>query len=174
STKGVRRKTKRVLKQFTPHDWTEFNWEGTSSFISYCAVTLLLATFLAAELNPFYLKSLLWMEPSHPIIVSRLAGVFLCALPAVRELYQYLNNPEKAVRMGQHAWLLLATIVTELLIIVKWSRGMFAEPFPTHIKFALSLGSAILVAYPALKFGLPSVRRYLRRRDKAKRVVKVE
>ncbi|CAE6477912.1 unnamed protein product [Rhizoctonia solani] len=70
STKGVRRKTKRVLKQFTPHDWTEFRWEGTSSFVSYCAVFMLLATFLAAELNPFYLKSLLWMEPSHPIIIS--------------------------------------------------------------------------------------------------------
>ncbi|QRV77681.1 phosphatidyl serine synthase [Ceratobasidium sp. AG-Ba] len=174
STKGMRRKAKRVLKQFTPHDWTEFHWEGTSSFTSYCAVFMLLATFLAAELNPFYLKSLLWMEPSHPIIVSRLAGVFLCALPAVRELYQYLSHPEKVVRMGQHAWLLLATIVTELLIIVKWSRGMFTEPFPTHIKFALSLGSALLVAYPTLKFGLPSVRRYLRRRDKAKRTTKVE
>lgn len=54
----------------------------------------------------------------------------MCALPAVRELHQYLNNPEyvtlgpqlellitnrlhnrKAVRMGQHAWLLLATVV---------------------------------------------------------------
>ncbi|QRW06627.1 phosphatidyl serine synthase [Ceratobasidium sp. AG-Ba] len=170
STKGMRRKAKRVLKQFTPHDWTEFHWEGTSSFTSYCAVFMLLATFLAAELNPFYLKSLLWMEPSHPIIVSRLAGVFLCALPAVRELYQYLSHPEKVVRMGQHAWLLLATIVR----ISFASKGMFTEPFPTHIKFALSLGSALLVAYPTLKFGLPSVRRYLRRRDKAKRTTKVE
>ncbi|QRW20201.1 phosphatidyl serine synthase [Rhizoctonia solani] len=151
STKGVRRKTKRVLKQFTPHDWTEFHWEGTSSFASYCAVFMLLATFLAAELNPFYLKSLLWMEPSHPIIISRLAGVFLCALPAVRELYQYLNHPERAVRMGQHAWLLLATVLTELLIIFKWSRGMFAEPFPTHIKLAWSVGSALLIAYPSFK-----------------------
>ncbi|CAE6418126.1 unnamed protein product [Rhizoctonia solani] len=166
STKGVRRKTKRVLKQFTPHDWTEFHWEGTSSFASYCAVFLLLATFLAAELNPFYLKSLLWMEPSHPIIISRLAGVFLCALPAVRELYQYLSHPEKAVRMGQHAWLLFATVLTELLIIFKWSRGMFPEPFPTHIKFAWSVGSALLIAYPSFKFGLPTIRRYLRQAER--------
>ena len=33
------------------------------------------------------------MEPDHPIVVLRLAGVFLCALPAVRELYQYINHP---------------------------------------------------------------------------------
>lgn len=33
------------------------------------------------------------MEPDHPIIILRLAFVFLCALPAVRELYQYINDP---------------------------------------------------------------------------------
>jgi phosphatidylserine synthase 2 len=43
-------------------------------------------------LNPFYLKFLLWMEPSHPFVVARLIGVFLCGLPAVRELYQYMND----------------------------------------------------------------------------------
>lgn len=33
------------------------------------------------------------MEPDHPFVIARLAGVFLCALPAVRELYQYVNDP---------------------------------------------------------------------------------
>lgn len=33
------------------------------------------------------------MEPDHPIIILRLTFVFLCALPAVRELYQYVNHP---------------------------------------------------------------------------------
>jgi len=36
---------------------------------------------------------LLWLEPDHPIVVGRLAGIFLCALPAVRELYQYIHDP---------------------------------------------------------------------------------
>ena len=26
-------------------------------------------------------------------MISRLAGIFLCALPAVRELYQYVHDP---------------------------------------------------------------------------------
>lgn len=34
---------------------------------------------------------------------------------------------------------------------------MFAEPFPTHIKFALSSGGALLVAYPALKVREPII-----------------
>lgn len=49
--------------------------------------------FLAAELNVFYLKALLWMEPEHPFVIARLAGMFLCALPAVAELYQYIHTP---------------------------------------------------------------------------------
>ena len=34
------------------------------------------------------------MEPDHPIVIARLAFVFLCGLPAVREFYQYINNPK--------------------------------------------------------------------------------
>lgn len=28
---------------------------------------------------------------------------------------------------------------------------MFPEPFPAHVKFAWSVGGALLIAYPALK-----------------------
>jgi phosphatidylserine synthase 2 len=89
---AIRRNTKRMLKQFSPHDFTAFEWGGTKSFTAYFTVVLLLSVFLAAELNPFYLKFLLWMEPSHPFVIARLVGVFLCGLPAVKELYQYTND----------------------------------------------------------------------------------
>ena len=105
-----------MVSQFSPADWTTFKWEGTANFAHYVTVVLLLTVFLAAELNPFYLKvclarrhhsrgriradgvivasqALLWMEPEHPFVIARLAGVFLCALPAVRELYQYVGDP---------------------------------------------------------------------------------
>ena len=134
----------------------------------YVNVVALLAVFLAAELNPFYLKFLLWMEPDHPFVIMRLAGVFLCGLPAVRELYQYINNPRKAKRMGQHCWLLLATILTELLVIVKWGKGQFPEPLPTHVKWAWGIGGTLLVLYPAVRFGVPEVERYIRRQKKGK------
>jgi phosphatidylserine synthase 2 len=44
------------------------------------------------------------MEPDHPLVVFRLLGVCLCALPAVRELYDYINNPKcvsVSYRLGQ-------------------------------------------------------------------------
>jgi phosphatidylserine synthase 2 len=59
--------------------------------------------------------------------------------------------------MGQHVWLLLATIITELLVIIKWSRGLFTEPMPGYIKVFLSTLAVLLVAYPAGKVSVPLI-----------------
>ena len=133
------------------------------------------------------------MEPDHPFVIARLVGVFLCALPAVRELYQYVNDPRcarlascinirgrltipfpshrvgrtrggvryrrgrsltytrRAVRMGQHVWLLLATIGTELLAITKWGQGQFPAPLPTRVRWAWAGGALLLVLYPTVR-----------------------
>lgn len=53
--------------------------------------------------------------------------------------------------MGQHVWLLLATIGTELLAIVKWSKGQFPEPLPTQVKWGWAIGAALLVLYPTVR-----------------------
>jgi len=57
------------------------------------------------------------MEPDHPIIILRLAGVFLCALPAVRELFQYINDPG-CVRN----WILFFSAMTFHFVVVQ-ARG---------------------------------------------------
>ena len=60
--------------------------------------------------------------------------------------------------MGQHTWLLLATICTELLAIRKWSRGMFEEPFPFYVKLGWSIGAILLTVYPIVSVsGCPAV-----------------
>lgn len=93
--------------------------------------------------------------------------------------------------MGQHVWLLLATILTELLVITKWSKGQFPEPLPRHIRWAWTIGGILLVLYPTFRvsnyllsicfycprwlnrrqFGVPSIRKYVRK-QKQKRKVK--
>jgi hypothetical protein len=54
--------------------------------------------------------------------------------------------------MGQHTWLMFATILTELLIIFKWSR--FETPFPLRVKIFVTSVAFLLVAYPSLKVRL--------------------
>ena len=53
--------------------------------------------------------------------------------------------------MGQHCWLLLATVLTELLVITKWSRGMFREPLPAPVKWGWITGGTLLVLYPTVR-----------------------
>ncbi|KNZ45982.1 uncharacterized protein VP01_764g8 [Puccinia sorghi] len=106
-----RRAAKYAAQQFTPHDWTEFRWEGTKRFRNYISTVALLTVFLLSELNVFYLKSLLWLAPEHPIVILRLAAMFLWALPAVREYYDYATYTKRVKRMGSHAWLSMATVI---------------------------------------------------------------
>lgn len=53
--------------------------------------------------------------------------------------------------MGQHVWLLLATIVTELLVITKWSKGQFPEPLPSKVKWGWAIGATLLILYPTVQ-----------------------
>ena len=71
--------------------------------------------------------------------------------------------------MGQHVWLMIATIATEVLIIVKW--GDFPQPCPKNVKFFLSSVAAFLVTYPMVKFGVPKLRGYLLKRGREEAVL---
>ncbi|KAH9462203.1 hypothetical protein MJO28_003007 [Puccinia striiformis f. sp. tritici] len=156
-----RRAAKYAARQFTPHDWTEFRWEGTKRFRNYIATVALLTVFLLSELNVFYLKSLLWLAPEHPIVILRLAAMFLWALPAVREYYDYATYTKRVKRMGSHAWLSMATVILELLIVIKWSKGEFESSFmPVKVKIFWSITLSLLILYPAIKFGLPTLKSY--------------
>ena len=53
--------------------------------------------------------------------------------------------------MGQHVWLLLATIITELLVITKWSKGQFPNPLPFTVKLGWAIGATLLVLYPIVQ-----------------------
>ncbi|KAI8927830.1 phosphatidyl serine synthase-domain-containing protein [Entophlyctis helioformis] len=138
--KTVGGKLVRSMGQFTPHSWTRFDWNTTTSFRNFVAVILLLCLELQTELNAFYLKYLLW-------------------IPA----YQYLTDPN-CKRLGMHAWITTANIVTELLIIIKFSEGEFPTPAPTHVVVFWIVFISVLVCYTLWTFALPAMRDYLEKR----------
>ena len=80
-------------------------------------------------------------------------GMFCLRLPIGDSLSDRYTR--RAVRMGQHVWLLLATVGTELLVIIKWSRGQFPEPLPTRVKWAWAIGVTLLVLYPTVRVSTP-------------------
>lgn len=95
------------MQQFSPHDFTAFQWAGSTDFLHYITVVMLLAVFLAAELNPFYLKvvpiTLVLQVDSdfifrpycgwNPIILSSLDGwlEFFCAVSLPSENYTSIS-----------------------------------------------------------------------------------
>lgn len=116
---------------------------------------------------------------------------FLWALPAVREFYEYVNHSKQVKRMGVHAWLLIASVVLETLIVFKFSQGQFEASAPKcvesilccddrktddtrarefrTVKVAWSLVAAALVLFPIIQFGIPKYRRQKERKLRAAR-----
>ncbi|RIB12286.1 phosphatidyl serine synthase-domain-containing protein [Gigaspora rosea] len=147
-------KVKRTVQQFTPHDWTKFEWGTTKSFKNYIAVIGLLFAFLQAELNSFYLKYLLWIPPDNPLNSYRATLLFMGSIPATREGYQYLTD-KNCKRFGPQAWLTISTIMTETIICFKFGQGEFPNPVPIHVAIFWTILISLLIGYAIWQFGIP-------------------
>jgi hypothetical protein len=52
---------------------------------------LIVAAFLAVEVNVFFLKYALWVPPTNPLNTARLVLWLLVGAPAVREYYEFIE-----------------------------------------------------------------------------------
>ncbi|KAI8481704.1 Phosphatidylserine synthase 2 [Branchiostoma belcheri] len=140
-----RGKMRRMVAQFTPYNWTSFDWKPTLSLKRWLAVLGIIAMWLIAELNTFYLKSILWIPPPNWINWARLAMYVPASAVAFRETFQFLDDPRRlqetfqflddptCKKFGQQAWILAAIVITELLIVMKFDLNLLLLPFPEHI-----------------------------------------
>ncbi|KAF9172537.1 hypothetical protein BGX20_005413 [Mortierella sp. AD010] len=146
-------KMRRTMAQFTPKSWTKFEWNSTKNFKTYATVIFILTMFLICELDAFYLKSLLWLPPAHPVNIVRIFSYFMFGIPGVREIYQYLHDAN-CKRIGPQAWLLISSITTELLIVFKFGNGEFPNPAPKSVVNFWIGFLTLLTAYPIYQFYL--------------------
>ncbi|THD22289.1 Phosphatidylserine synthase [Fasciola hepatica] len=129
---GYRGKLHRVLLQFTPHRWTDFDWKPTGSLKRWLGTLVLCALVLLAELNTFYLKYVLWVPPPHFLCLGRLVFILLMGGPAIREYFQFLDDPN-CKRLGRQLWMMMCIVITELLIILKFGWPVVTKPLPRHV-----------------------------------------
>ena len=85
------------------------------------------------DCNNFFIKFCLWVPPDHDLLKFRVALLGLCSLATSKEWYEYISN-EYCHRLGPFAWLTFYTASVELLAVVKFSQGLFTEPFPWYVK----------------------------------------
>jgi phosphatidylserine synthase 2 len=148
----IKGRVKRTLQQFTPASWTAFHWSSTRSFKSYLVSLFIITAFLLGELNCFYLKFLLYIPQDHILNGIRLGLILLIGAAGTREAYEYFSNPS-CIKLGATAWTGVAILVTEVIIIIKFSRNIFTTPPSTLNLYGLGcFFSFVFVIYPLFQF----------------------
>jgi phosphatidylserine synthase 2 len=151
SIQSYRGKINRVLRQFTPYVWTEFDWRPTSSIKRWFSMLLIIAMFLVAELNTFTLKFVLWIPPPHFLCLGRLVFFLFWGAVTMREVFQFLDDPH-CKKIGTQTWLVVAVIITEVLITLKFDWSTFTKPLPQHVALAWIIGLVALAVWTLWNF----------------------
>jgi phosphatidylserine synthase 2 len=144
---------RKVFKQFMPVQWTKFEWDFLSSPRRFFGTILFLTIGSVIELNCFFLKFVLWHPPPHFLVVNRLVIWWLISLPASREYYEFVNNPN-CKKLGTMAWLAFATVGIETLLWIKCSTGQFlhVHGHPPIIVGVWTIGILGLALFAFLRF----------------------
>ncbi|NXX53184.1 PTSS2 synthase, partial [Scopus umbretta] len=145
-------KMKRIVFQFTPYSWVKFEWKPASSLRRWLAVCGIIFVFLLAELNTFYLKFVLWMPPEHYLVLLRLVFFVNVGGVAMREIYDFMDDPKFHKKLGQQAWLVAAITATEFLIVVKYDPYTLTLSLPFYITQCWILGIILVLTWTAWRF----------------------
>lgn len=148
-----RGKLERIAAQFGPHSWIEFDWKPTSSLTRWLSVLGIIFILLVAELNTFYLKFVLWLEPPHFLNLARLLLMVLAGAVAVRETFQYLDDVE-CKKFGRQSWVMLAVVITEFLVIAKFDWETITKPLPLYVAYSWLIGIMLIVLWTVWNFFL--------------------
>jgi len=126
------KKIKRLAAQFIPFHFDRYKWGIFGNYRRFLAFLTVIVCFSIVELNSFFLKAELWIPPPHPINIIRLCIWGLVGMPALREFFQFVDDPN-CKRMGPMSWLSLAITGTETLICIKFAVGLYPNPAPTEV-----------------------------------------
>ncbi|MBN3290161.1 PTSS2 synthase, partial [Polypterus senegalus] len=145
-------KIKRIAFQFTPYSWVKFEWKPASNLRRWLAVCGIIFVFLLAELNTFYLKFVLWMPPEHYLVLLRLVFFVNVGGVAMKEIYDFMDDPKFHKKLGQQAWLVAAITATEFLIVVKYDPHTITLPLPFYITQCWILGIILILTWTIWRF----------------------
>mmetsp|Transcript_17448 Transcript_17448/g.37901 ORF Transcript_17448/g.37901 Transcript_17448/m.37901 type:complete len:395 (-) Transcript_17448:53-1237(-) len=142
---------------FSPQRFDAFRWQVLTSRFRFVAASSIVFLLMVADLNAFFLKTVLWVDVESKLNIIRLFIIGFAGFPSLRELYQYASDPT-CHRFGSQAWILSAVLLTEICIIIKFGREHFSHSasyyFPLSTRLAAAL--AITTYLAILTFAIPS------------------
>lgn len=126
-------KVRYYLKYLLPNTWVKHEWNTFSSFKGYISSLWLMAVLHLVDLSNFMLKWVIWIPPSHNLLLVRIFIWAGLAAMSIREYYEYVTS--KTVRkFGQYVWLAHMILFTEYAIIFKFSKNMYEDIAPAWVK----------------------------------------
>ena len=126
-------------------NWYRYEWQPFKSPARFIQCAFLIGMCLSFELNAFFLKFIYGIPPPHILNTLRLALWFAEANIAVREYYVFITD-ERGIwkaKLGANAWLAIAAMAMEFLVILKHGNGLFSAEWP---RVVVRFWSAVAVA----------------------------
>lgn len=145
-----------ILLQFTPGTWDVYDWGVHTNPRRFSQCLVLCAMVLCFDVSAFFLKYALWVPPSHVLNTFRLVLWFLMGLPAVNEYYVFMQRSAAKKhgffleKLGAYAWTLVATMLIEVLVSIKFGRGLYPNPCPRHIVVGWAAAGVVTATVLAL------------------------
>lgn len=97
------------------------------------------------------------MPPEHYLVLLRLVFFVNVGGVAMREIYDFMDDPKQHKKLGQQAWLVAAITVTELLIVVKYDPHTLTLSLPFYISQCWMLGSVLVLTWTVWRFFLRDI-----------------
>lgn len=139
---------KQMMVVLTPDSVETYTWQPTESPGRFLKCVFLVVCGLIFDLNAFFLKYVLHVPPSHKFNLYRLFLWFAMSNIAIREYYVFIESPDlSAAKLGSNAWLALAVLIVEILVVVKNGKGQFTAPWPRHVVVAWTIALTVVITY---------------------------
>jgi len=140
-------------------NWYRYEWQPFKSPARFIQCAFLIGMCLSFELNAFFLKFIYGIPPPHILNTLRLALWFAEANIAVREYYVFITD-ERGIwkaKLGANAWLAIAAMAMEFLVILKHGNGLFTAEWPRAVvRFWLAVAVAIVGGLSIWQFRIKS------------------
>ena len=124
----------KFLDYFQPNIWVKHDWNIFSSTKRFLAVLWYIVFINLVDLSHFFMKYILYLPPTHDILHIRIYIWAFLAMITTREYYEYLSD-NNCKRLGHFVWISHIILLSEWLIIIKFSSGIFTQPFPGYVKY---------------------------------------